>query len=1141
MRTRTGIFCERIIEAGWLLAAILAPLHFDIFTNRTFEPDKISLLRSLAIAVCAAWIIRFIEGDRGTPEAGSTAGTGAHGTIGKGRLPLSLRTPLIAPVLLYFLWYLLSAALSVLPGFSFFGSYTRLQGTYSMFSYGVFFLAILTFLRRKEQLDRLIDTIILTSIPVALYGILQHYGLDPTLWSMNMVDRPGSNMGNPIFLAAYLIMVMPFTLFKVIDAFPGRTRTDAEKTPKLRITLFATYLFAALSQLVCILFTQSRGPWLGLFVGLSFFILVGLIMLRPGGEGAARLTLKDAGCALLFSVCGLITLFIPAYLAALYRRKGFQWLWLAFLFQIMFVVGFIAVLNLSGGPLPSLKNAPYIGRLGHLSEAESATAKVRAIIWRGTIELIGSNPLRMIAGYGPETMKYVWDPHSPPELAHYEARNAAPDRSHNETYDLIVTTGLVGFSIYMALMGCVFYFGLKWLGFIRRRADALLFAALCGAGVVAGILLPRFIGGSYAFIGVGIPAGFISALFIYLIVNAAAGGAHRVSPGGFSRQLLTLALLSGIVAHYAEIHTGIAIASTRLYFFLYAALLVLMGLEQVGEADEPAHGAQRAQDQAAIRPATGKKQKKKAPHSPPQEAGKTGLTAFSRGIVLSWSVIAASILMAVGFGFITNTHGETDPISIISSALSTITVGGESRGSAGVLLLLCATYAAGLFVVLEKVLPDPSNQGGKVASPAFGPDRRKTRLLEAAGIYAALTLFVFLAGMVIQAALATPDGDPGKIVTFYYLAYFVFLLAIAFTIPGAAKPSPGLSRSYGMWLYPLIACLALFAAFFLNVRSIKADAYEKVALSLENRQQWDGSIRFHERAIALAPREDFYYLCLGRAVFGKIGTMPAGKEKEALFTQIYEAMNRAHEINPLNTDHLANLGLLFFKWAESDPSKEGRQEKLKKAHMYYEMAVKGSPRKIAIINNWARVYAAQGDNDGALSKLKQSLFVDGKAGATYFALGDLYAGLGKMDDAILAYRRGIELEPGNAEAIASLGYLYYKEGKVQEAMAASLKAVSVDGGIAKAHSLLSLIYYKSGRLADAVAENLKIVQAHPENMAAHRNLSIIYEQIGQIDNAIKHLEKLMALSPESERATLAPVLERLKTRSGSPAPSPGKP
>ena len=33
----------------------------------------------------------------------------------------------------------------------------------------------------------------------------------------------------------------------------------------------------------------------------------------------------------------------------------------------------------------------------------------------------------------------------PPDLAHVEARNASPDRSHNETFDSLAITGLLGF------------------------------------------------------------------------------------------------------------------------------------------------------------------------------------------------------------------------------------------------------------------------------------------------------------------------------------------------------------------------------------------------------------------------------------------------------------------------------------------------------------------------------------------------------------------------------------------------------------------------------------------------------------------------------------------------------------------------
>ena len=42
---------EGIIEAGWLLALGLVPLLFNIYSSRNYEPDKVALLRSLAVVM----------------------------------------------------------------------------------------------------------------------------------------------------------------------------------------------------------------------------------------------------------------------------------------------------------------------------------------------------------------------------------------------------------------------------------------------------------------------------------------------------------------------------------------------------------------------------------------------------------------------------------------------------------------------------------------------------------------------------------------------------------------------------------------------------------------------------------------------------------------------------------------------------------------------------------------------------------------------------------------------------------------------------------------------------------------------------------------------------------------------------------
>ncbi|MCB0156802.1 MAG: hypothetical protein KDD83_01625, partial [Caldilineaceae bacterium] len=64
MNTRTKIdqWCEAVIEAGWLAALIVAPLFFNVFSSRVFEPDKISLVRSIMLVMALAWLVKVANG-----------------------------------------------------------------------------------------------------------------------------------------------------------------------------------------------------------------------------------------------------------------------------------------------------------------------------------------------------------------------------------------------------------------------------------------------------------------------------------------------------------------------------------------------------------------------------------------------------------------------------------------------------------------------------------------------------------------------------------------------------------------------------------------------------------------------------------------------------------------------------------------------------------------------------------------------------------------------------------------------------------------------------------------------------------------------------------------------------------------------
>ncbi|MFQ6058830.1 MAG: hypothetical protein ACE5MB_08155, partial [Anaerolineae bacterium] len=115
MTTKLSLFCDKVIEAGWLAAVIVTPLFFNVYSSRVFEPDKLTILRSIALVMALAWGIKVLE-----------AGLSIRST------QYAIRnTPLVLPTLILAAVYILATITSVAPRLSLWGSYERLQGTYT--------------------------------------------------------------------------------------------------------------------------------------------------------------------------------------------------------------------------------------------------------------------------------------------------------------------------------------------------------------------------------------------------------------------------------------------------------------------------------------------------------------------------------------------------------------------------------------------------------------------------------------------------------------------------------------------------------------------------------------------------------------------------------------------------------------------------------------------------------------------------------------------------------------------------------------------------------------------------------------------------------------------------------------------------
>jgi len=569
--TRLSQYCDQVIEAGWLAALLTAPLFFNTHSSRIFEPEKIAMVRSLALVMVLAWLVRGLE----------TWFSGSHDR-GADRERWRAAYPILIPALLLLLIQAVATVFSITPRISLWGSYIRLQGLYTTASYLILFLSLLALLRTREQVERLVTTVLIGSLPVALYGIIQHYGTDPLPWGADVVARVASTLGNPIFVAAYLIMVVPLSLYRLITA--GR-RVTATEQADIRTILLSGFLLSMVFQLaawsigpipgtvsglitvavwlsiallldrppraflqvggytvllaaqfMCIVFSKSRGPWLGLGAGLFFFALLWTTArhrLRP-----ARL-IAGTGVALLL-ILTLLNLF-PA-------RQG------------MF------------------RELPYVNRLGQLFQAGEGSGRVRVLIWEGAVALAGADPVRTLIGYGPETMLVAFPPYAPPGLGSI-SEAALPDRAHNETFDRLLTTGLAGVAFYLLLFTGLVFFGLQRLGLLPTPGRRRLFLGCWAAGGLAAAALAVWIDGSWRFTGVLLPLGMVGGLFIYAgAILLRRQPEPRTPPPGTPILLLTAAVLSALLAHFVEIQFGITIAATGVYFWSYAAVLVVAGL-----------------------------------------------------------------------------------------------------------------------------------------------------------------------------------------------------------------------------------------------------------------------------------------------------------------------------------------------------------------------------------------------------------------------------------------------------------------------------------------------------------------------------------------------------------------------------------
>ncbi len=1293
MKSKLTIWCDTLLEMSWLLALILAPLFFNIHSDRVFEPDKITLIRSLAVFMLAVWLIKFV--DSGQWRDWDWLKWSSSNSI--------WRVPFVLPVVALAVVYLLSTLFSVTPTVSWAGSYQRLQGTYTTLSYLVIFGIIAVTMRTEVQWRRVVTLAIIISIPVALYGMLQRFGLDPLPWGGNVQNRIAGHMGNAIFIAAYLIMVTPLTLARIISSF--KNILSDEELDAADIIRASIYIFAIAIQLMAIYFSGSRGPLLGLLLGVFVMVTILLVSLRNTAVDT-NYTARDILLAFFSFIVGIIALIAAVVLRptigdfasfALFigllalsgltifvliaLQKGWKWLWLSWIFIALFVGGWIIAFNtlsnqeMAGNPVTdtfiSWRELPGVGRFGSLLEADRGNGLVRVLIWEGTLDLVtphdpvrrpdGSadpfNILRPFLGYGPESMYVAYNSFYPPELATVEARNASPDRAHNETLDALVITGLLGFAIWQWLYLSVFYYAFKWLGVVGNKRDRNFLVALwLGGGTAVAIFFTLWRGTEY--IGIAFPFGSMLGLILYLIYYAITARptseTAAIDPFRADR-LMMMALIGAIVAYYAEIHFGIAIVATRVHFFVYTAVLLVIGYII------PQLQASTAEAEAETERLLGSKQRRRARQTTAPVLGEWLTGAFI------WAFLLGVMISVLAYNF---TIYAPPPGRVMQSLADLPTAGeiffqsffvnpsNDFADSPFIFLLVILSWLLGLLIALSEMMKsglltlptatagDPARNRqvgflfggvgvvcvglflyaylgarlGLTANDWTTTQRVGFLTLAPLGailsLQAALPLFrnklganligtavaltglalvipILMAGAVLVALLALVVSGaalfllwseetktlvmPTALMTFgsLFIGFgFAFYHAsqlrrtmimppdlaegVAETVRRLAEAQQfaGILGSVYTYLFFLLLVFGGAAAWYLmskerqggtmpgwialvillplafytinqtNVRVIQADMIYKrgkpfdaqAARSNDPEQAlrlWDSAIAVYEGALDYVPGEDFYYLWLGRAYLEKSALLPSPLERDQILETAASSLRQAQRINPLNTDHTANLARLNTRWASVSNGAE-RTERIEEAEQYYQAAIGLSPQNAVIRNEYARmVYSFHQDCERAVDLYEESLSADPFYARTHFEMVEIMsicaADLPEDEDTRTAFyeRMFANLEEGERLAIE-------KPGREREALRAQIPRSWAQGAQ----------FFQSVEAWDLALRALERLAEYPSDQIPLWNVTyqtaVVHQQMGNIELARAAATEALAAAP----ADVQPQIEQ---------------
>jgi tetratricopeptide (TPR) repeat protein/O-antigen ligase len=523
--SRFAAVLDRSLDLLLVMVLLGAPLIFYTKGHDVFEFNKFTAVRDFSALAAVLFLAKllFVR-------------------------PLRLtRSATDWPLLAWLSCCFISAFHTVNLRLSLHGVYEDFEGLTSLINYVFLLYLMQQHVRSERQIRLVIGSVILAGTISGFYGMLQNFGIDFVPWNpaTYSADRMFSTMGNPNFLAAYLVMSLPICLVVVLD-LPWVIKTDKAFCLFLTVISFVGVIglcvlfdvnffnfdpsYYNVSETFQIFFT---GKFWIMHILLAFPLIAGVLLYFGGLRTVILISMVFQLVAILFTKSrggGLAVMIIYGLIAPYavwdtIARKSKIWKenWIMLgLFHLLILLALIFIPQVQDTALHMFK------RIFELTSSSNVRLTPRLYIWRSALQMMGDH---FWFGSGLDTFQVAFPQY---RLALYWILewNGTPEKAHNVVMQTAATMGLAGLISFFWLNAAAIARAIKDLSEQMDASRRLLIIG-CFAAAAAFFVQDLF---SFTVVGYGslywMLIGFIPAMHRTWLDNDAAGPQAALSQGG---------------------------------------------------------------------------------------------------------------------------------------------------------------------------------------------------------------------------------------------------------------------------------------------------------------------------------------------------------------------------------------------------------------------------------------------------------------------------------------------------------------------------------------------------------------------------------------------------------------------------------